>query len=82
MAKHAEDLVISVNLLMVTWWNRASIARPLHGRLSVELGKGVGVGSVTCSRPLASSFHPNESNAPNSQTAAVAYFHKDGLMQT
>lgn len=68
---------------MVTCWNRASIAGPLHGRLNVELGKGMGeVGSVTCSRPLATSFHPNESNAPNSHTAAVAYFHKDGLMQT
>lgn len=31
MAKHAEDLVISVNLPTVKWWNRASRAGPLHG---------------------------------------------------
>lgn len=27
-------------------------------------------------------LHLKESRAPNSQMAAMAYFHKDGLMQT
>lgn len=66
-----------------------SFAGLLHGYSNVPNFPNVGVGMrvgdaelVTISRPFASSRHLNESRAPNSQMAAVAYFHKDGLMQT
>lgn len=89
MAKTGEAFVFSRNPLMVKWVNKTSFAAPLHGYSNVPNFPNVGVGtrvgdvgSVTISRPFASSPHLNESRAPNSQMAAVAYFHKDGLMQT
>lgn len=53
------------------------------GDPDVEVGRAwEHLAPAVCSRLLAASLHLKESAAPNSLMAAVAYFHKDGLMQT